>query len=99
MIPALDKAKVVVTRDRGLIGGGCAIQVYCDGTLVAGIKTEEKVVLHLSPGEHIIGAKHGGGICGGGVDQTEIDATLAKPRSLRIAIGQSGDIKIEPSAY
>jgi hypothetical protein len=97
--PSANKAKVVVTRDRGFGGGGCTIKVFCDGTLVAGIRTEEKLVLYMSPGEHIIGAKHGGGICGGGVDQTDVNATLEKPRNLRIAIAQSGDIKIEPSAF
>jgi hypothetical protein len=40
-----------------------------------------------------------GGICGGGTDQTAVNVTLEKPAKLRIAAGQEGDIKIEPSAF
>ena len=79
---APDKARVVVTRDRGIMGSACTIQVFCDGTLAAGIRSEEKIVLYLSPGEHIVGVKHGGGICGGGIDQIELDVALDKPRNL-----------------
>ena len=88
-----------MTRDRGMMGSACTIQVFCDGTLAAGIRAEEKIVLYLSPGEHIVGVMHDGGICGGGIDQIELDVALDKPRNLRIAIGQSGDIKIESSAF
>ena len=51
-----NSGEVIVKRDSGVMGSACAIKIFVDGEIIAELDTEEKVVLHLSPGEHILSA-------------------------------------------
>jgi hypothetical protein len=93
------KVQVTITRDRGMMGVACPVHLYLDGSIVASLRAKERVTLYLEPGEHIAGARSPGGICGGGTSQTDFVATTGKQIGLRIAWGQSGDLKIERSAF
>lgn len=90
--------EVIVTRDRGMMGAACATEVYADGSRIANVRAGERVSLYLAEGEHIVGVRPSG-MCGGGTAQLEIRVTPTKVTRLRVAAGQSGDIKIENSAF
>lgn len=101
---APDKAHVTLVRDSSF-GGQCALGVYLDGKLIAGIKREERLVMHVSPGQHILGAgpnPNGTGVCKMFAEslrrEVEVNATLAKPLGYRLAMLQ-GAISIMPTAF
>ena len=96
--PSAGTHELIVTRDRGMMGVVCATEVYADGNRIANIRTGERVSIYLAVGEHIVGVKPSGA-CGGGTAQVEVRITPGKVTKLRVAAGQSGDIKIEHSAF
>lgn len=94
-------ATIIVTRDVGLMGGGCFAGVYVDGALVAKMDTGERANLYVPSGRHIIGTwSVGKALCGyrEGKDRRETDATLkpGETRKYRILIGNSG-VEIAPT--
>lgn len=93
------KGILIITRDVGMMGMACAAKIYIEGERIADLRIGERIMLYLDPGEYIVGVSQQGGICGGGTDQTEAKVTLEKTARLRVAAGQSGDLKIEPSAF
>ncbi|HEV6969041.1 MAG TPA: hypothetical protein VK305_26910, partial [Roseateles sp.] len=48
--------QVTVKRDSGLGGSACSTRVFVNAKPVADIRTSEKVVFHLPPGEYIFSA-------------------------------------------
>ena len=80
------------------MGAACATELYVGGSHVADLRTGEKVVVYLRPGKHIFGAR-AGSVCGGGADQMQLEVQEGEQARIRIAAGQAGDIKIEPSAF
>lgn len=102
--PAPDKAQVTLVRDSSF-GGQCSLGVYLDGKLVAGIKRQERLVMHVSPGPHILGAgpnPNGGGVCTMFAEslrrEVEVNASLTRPANYRLAMLQ-GAISIMPTAF
>ena len=72
---------VVICREYVYAGSGCYIAVRVDGKFVARLDTEEKVVLHLTPGEHLLKVgidPQGRGLCSlrSGKDIQESGKTL-----------------------
>lgn len=96
--PAPDTAMITITRDRGMMGAACATELYISGTHVADVRSGEKIVVYVRPGKHVLGAR-AGGMCGGGADQMQMEAIAGDRTRVRIAAGQAGDLKIEPSAF
>lgn len=76
---------VVVTRDRGFIGGGCKLGFYVDGKLAGIFETGETARFHVPAGEHDfgVGTPSGIGFC--------FATTPNEPRELsaRVAPGQT----------
>ncbi|HEY0342105.1 MAG TPA: hypothetical protein VGC34_14965, partial [Steroidobacteraceae bacterium] len=54
---------LLVKRDSGFLGGGCAIRLSIDGVPAADLRTSEKIEFDLPPGEHLLAA--GGNTCVG----------------------------------
>ena len=103
-IQAPNKAQITLIRDSSF-GGQCALGIYLDGKLVAGIKREEKVVMYVSPGTHIVGAgpnPNGVGVCKMFAEklrrETGITPSLDRPVKLRLAM-LSGAISITPTSF
>jgi hypothetical protein len=96
---AAGRSSLTVTRDSGMMGAACAAKFFLDGKHIADLKPKEQVRLYVVPGEYIAGVRSPGGICGGGTDQTSFAVKPDRSAALRIAWGQAGDLKIEPSAF
>lgn len=90
--------QVIVKRDSGFTGAGCATRIYVDGVAVADINPAEKFVIHLSEGDHMISAEPTG-ICGGVM--TEVRAPVRKGVSSAFRYGASGNgtPMIAPTAF
>jgi hypothetical protein len=96
--PAADSGSLIVTRDSGFMGAACSQKIYVDGTQIGSLRSGQKVQVYLPAGEHVAGVMSGG-MCGGGSSSTQIIVKAGGTKHLRVASGQSGDIKIEPSAF
>ena len=90
---------LVIKRDGGFMGSACAIRVFLGAVPVADLAPSEKVELFVPLGEHVVAAISSSSFCGGGVSEAAVVITPERQRILRIASGQSGDIKIQPSAF
>ena len=90
---------LVIKRDSGFMGSACAIRVFLGAVPVADLAPSEKVELFVPLGEHVVAAISSSSFCGGGVSEAAVVITPERQRILRIASGQSGDIKIQPSAF
>jgi hypothetical protein len=93
-----DTGRFTVTRDRGLMGGACSQRVYVDGSPIGDLRNGQSITVYLPSGDHVAGVRPNG-ICGGGSASTEVHMTAGATKSYRIASEQSGDVKIEPSAF
>lgn len=90
--------RLTVKRDRGFTGGACASKLYVDGSLAAEVKTSEKIALFLAPGKHLLGVKPSG-ICAGGTAEAAVVLEANAPQSYRISVEQSGDLRLQPTAF
>ena len=50
-------SKVIVVRDKGFLGSIGLAALYFDGALIGYMLPRESVVLHVTPGEHLIGIR------------------------------------------
>jgi hypothetical protein len=96
--PAPNTGEFTVTRDSGLMGGACAQKIYVDGYEIASLRSGQKATVYLPAGDHKAGVT-AAGICGGGTDGVAFHIKAGAHEVYRVASGQSGDIKIEPSAF
>lgn len=57
---------IVITRDIGMLGGGCFLGVMVDGKMAAHLDRAEQVTLALTEGRHVLTATpvQGRGLCG-----------------------------------
>lgn len=95
-------ARLVITRDAGLIGSGCGLMVMIDGSDAAVVRKSETVTLHVEPGERIVGvAMTGGGLCGIQKDRSRRETAVQVPdhgeRKLRISITAGGELVLAPT--
>jgi len=76
------------------------MEVLFDGQPVADLKTAERVVLHLPPGDHLLGVRP---VCpiGGTHGLSEVAARIAPdvPLSFRIGVTAEGGAFINPTKY
>jgi hypothetical protein len=96
--PQAGSAQLIVKRDSGLMGAACKVGVFVDGQEVASLGTSEKVVLHLTPGKHMLGARNGT-ICGKGLAEASVELAVGSQTIYRIAILDAGGILIQPTAF
>jgi hypothetical protein len=90
---------LVVKRDSGFMGSACTIRVFVDAVPVADLAPAEKVEVFVPFGEHSVVVTSANGICGGGTSETAVVIMPERPRILRIASGQSGDLILQPSMF
>lgn len=89
---------VVVKRDRGLFGSGCATHIFVNGAHVADLRPKEKVTLHVPFGYQVLSA-NSAGICGGGTVETAVVVEPNQPRAFRVGVSDAGDLHISPTAF
>src|SRR4051812_21503724 len=87
--PTTESATVVIVRDPGFYGSGCATRVLVNDRPAALVEAGEKVTFYIPAGSVILGAEPTG-VCGGG--RIEIEAKLDAGQKLfyRIAKSMSG---------
>jgi len=95
---ALDTGEVTVKRDSGFIGSVCSSRIFVDGHPFADIRIEEKVVLYIPEGFHILSAWPTG-VCGGEMADIEVTIKAGTQSSFRVGYGDSGDFFINPTAF
>lgn len=54
-LPGANKAKVIVVRDAGFLGGGISVGFYVNGELISHLDRGEYLELYLDEGETILG--------------------------------------------
>lgn len=96
--PLPGTGEVLVIRDKGYMGSACAEKIYVDSQEVAELRTSQRVSVYLPPGEHIAGVQPTS-ICAGGSAALSINVVAGRRQVYRVARQQSGDLKIEPSAF
>lgn len=96
--PGPGTGKLIVKRDSGLMGAACSIRIYVDGEPVVDLGTAEKFEFYLPTGDHVLGARPNG-ICGGGASEAGVVIAENRTKVYRVSSGQSGDIRIQPSAF
>lgn len=98
------KGEIVLVRDASF-SGKCALGVYLDGNLVAAIGREQKLVMYVPPGEHVLGAgpnPNGGGVCNWFSDRLrrEVSVSAAPGKQLKYRLAMNnGQISIMPTAF
>lgn len=90
--------EVTVKRDSGFIGSVCSSRIFVDGRPVADIRIEEKVVLYIPEGDHILSAWPTG-VCGGEMADIEVTIKAGTQSSFRVGYGSGTDFFIYPAAF
>jgi hypothetical protein len=89
---------VIVKRDSGFLGSGCADKIFADASPVADLDPGEKVTFYLPVGDHIVSALPNDP-CGGGMVEIGINVSVEKSVTLRIGSGTNGDFGIYLTAF
>jgi len=101
-VPSEPYGIATVTRDSGLLGGGCATGVSVDGTLAAVLERGQTAAFKLAAGKHILsGVAYGEGLCNSNFQQRiradqEIFIEAGKASAYRVAINQGIQIMAMP---
>lgn len=96
--PSAGTVPVVVKRDDGATGSGCAKQLYLQGKPVARLWPGEKVTLYLRPGVYVLSAGPAG-ICGGKIVEAELRLVEGDPPTYRLSCGANFDDSISRTAF
>lgn len=92
------KATVIVKRDTGFQGSACFLRILIDAAPVAELGRGEKVVLHLTPGSHVLGVSTKG-LCGGRAAETKAALAAGQTATFRVGFGFGfGDVFVRPTA-
>jgi hypothetical protein len=89
---------ITVKRDSGFISGACSTRIFVNGAPVADIRTAEKIVLQLQPGEHILSAWPNG-ICSGGMQEVRALVRAGTPQNYRVGYDTNGSMSLTPTAF
>ena len=92
------RGAVVVKRDSGFGGSACSARLFVDAKPAADLRASERVVLHLSAGDHILSAQPNG-MCGGGMVETRVRVSPHETATFRMGYGTAGDFTLTPTAF
>lgn len=90
--------EVIIKRDTGLKGSGCATRVFVNSKPVADIRPGEKIGIYLPEGEHILSV-YPNDPCGGGLVETKATVKLGGSYIYRIGSMSNAGIGIYPTAF
>jgi hypothetical protein len=89
--------RVTVLREKDFGGAICDNRVFVDARPVADLRTGEKLVIYLPPGDHIFGLSPG--YCGGSLIELSGTVRADKPIALRTGVGASSGRYFQPTAF
>ncbi|HLP98670.1 MAG TPA: hypothetical protein VK149_09515 [Sideroxyarcus sp.] len=91
-------AQVIIKRDTGMKGSGCATRLFVNAKPVADIRPGEKVGIYLPEGEYILSV-YPNDPCGGGLVETKATVKLGGSYIYRIGSMSNAGIGIYPTAF
>lgn len=91
--PTQDDSTLIVTRDKGFVGGGCNTVVSIDGRRAAEIGAGESAKFRVAPGEHIVSASS----CGSGLKERETSIKAGSTKKFRISIDSAMSMDLSPT--
>lgn len=98
-----DATEIVVTRDFGVMGGGCYIAVEVDRQVAARIGVGERATFRVRPGTRVVGItpdRQDDTLCGMGrlLREVAVPIGAGESQSLRIVSQNRGgfDIRLDP---
>lgn len=91
--PTQGDSTLIVTRDKGFVGGGCNTAVSIDGRRAAEIGTGESAKFRVTPGEHIVSASS----CGSGLKERETSIKAGSTKKFRISIDSAMSMDLSPT--
>lgn len=89
--------KVTVKRERDFGGSACANRVFVDAKPIADLRTGEKVVVFLPPGDYVFGASPG--FCGGSLIEVSGTVRADRPIAFRIGVGATSGYYFNATAF
>lgn len=103
--PSGEYGDILVTRDGGVMGSGCYLAVFVNGSLAARLAPGERVKFMVPAGDNLVGSgadPKGNGLCAiSGVTMREVSASIRPGETKRFRI--SGDMNagfvISPSSF
>ena len=96
-----ESAKAIVIRDSGMLGGGCFLALWIDGTLAGRFNPAEKAEFFISPGERVLRVgrdPQGKALCALDGDNWTQRESVFKPQEtkyFRLRIGREGKADVE----
>lgn len=94
--PSANTVPVTITRDRGIIGSACGINVRVDDTQVAKVRASESISLFIPSGRHILSIQTGN-MCGGVRDAVDVTLEHRKPMKYRIGTDMGSNVQLIPT--
>lgn len=91
--PTQGDSTLIVTRDKGFVGGGCNTTVSIDGRRAAEIGSGETAKFRVAPGEHIVSASS----CGSGLKERETSVKAGSTKKFRISIDSAMSMDLSPT--
>lgn len=91
--PTQGDSTLIVTRDKGFVGGGCNTSVSIDGRRAAEIGAGESAKFRVTPGEHIVSASS----CGSGLKERETSIKAGGTKKFRISIDSAMSMDLSPT--
>lgn len=91
--PTQGDSTLIVTRDKGFVGGGCNTTVSIDGRRAAEIGSGETAKFRVVPGEHIVSASS----CGSGLKERETSIKAGSTKKFRISIDSAMSMDLSPT--
>jgi len=92
------KVNVTIKRDQGHVGSACTTKILIDGIPVVNLRMSEKIVVYLSPEQHILSSVPQG-ICGGGIAELQIDLSSKKAATFRVGMDANATHRIQPTVF
>lgn len=92
------KVNVTIKRDQGHVGSACTTKILIDGTPVVNLRMSEKIVVYLSPEQHILSSVPQG-ICGGGIAELQIDLSSKRTATFRVGMDANATHRIQPTVF
>ncbi len=91
-------SKVSITRDSGFLGVAGAADLFLDGSLIATFRTSEGLVLHIMPGEYLIGLAPNPRMNSGEIMEEEMEIEEGKDYYYRIRVDPYKGLEIRRSS-
>ena len=89
-------ARFTITRDSGYVASAASVRVFIDGQIAARLATSETVVVYVTPGRHVVGARFSWGNMSPA--EREFVADAQKPVSIRITTDQNPNLDLKPES-